>query len=50
MTIISYEAEEALHGNFELTAATTAGSCHVSQWYTTEGSFTSLAFCDAKDN
>jgi len=50
LTITSYIAGEAIHGDFDLKASTAGGSCDVSQWYTTTGSFTGLAFCDAKDD
>jgi len=49
LTVTSYEEGKSLHGQFTLSAATTAGSCHLSEWYTGEGSFTNLSFCQAKD-
>ena len=49
VTITNYVEGESLHGELDFAAATTAGSCHVSEWYTAQGEFSSLSFCAAKD-
>lgn len=49
LTIDSYTAGQEITGTFDLKAATAAGSCGVSAWYTTEGTFSAIPFCEAKD-
>ena len=46
LTVTSYTEGEAIHGEFTLGAATTAGTCGLSEWYTGQGSFSDLTFCD----
>ncbi len=49
LTITGYTTGGSVHGEFSLGVASSGGSCHVTDWYTSEGTFNDLAFCEAKD-